>query len=239
MNIVLRKILGDYVRRFYFFTDREEIEYYKIIVKGVDTAEPGDYVKTLSLMKKDDLIIRDLFLWAILHNHIDMAKVFLAYMPYRICAALIATDILRKFHSKANYGDLKDAYLAGAGYFENYAIACINQCEKNDANMACEIVLQEIDFFGNATCLQVGPSFLRSLRKTYFRWRSMHRINHSFPGPVVCKQSIMSGMTRLIQVTLKGLIGFVLPGGFCHLDFLRPRWSTIEKKRSVAVDVRT
>ena len=202
MNIVLRKILGDYVQRFYFFTDREEIEYYKIIAKGVDTTEPGDGVKTPPLMKKDDLIIRDLFLWAILHNHIDMAKVFLAYMPYRICAALIATDILRKFHSKANYGDLKDRYLADAEYFEQYAIACINQCEKNDANMACEIVLQEIDLFGNATCLQVGPSFFLSLRRTYSRWRSMHRIDHSFLGRVVCKRSKMSGMTRLIQVCL-------------------------------------
>ena len=107
--------------------------------------------------------MRDLFIWAILYNYIDMAKVFLAHIKYRICAALIATKILKQYHSKASHGDLKNGYIASATYFQQYAIDCINECEKNDSDLACEIVLQEIDLFGYVTCLQVTLFVFASL----------------------------------------------------------------------------
>ncbi|CAF1432957.1 unnamed protein product, partial [Adineta steineri] len=99
---------------------------------------------------------RDLFIWAILMNHTEMAQVFLSHMKYRICAALIATKILKQYFQRAPYGDLKDSYEKNAKYFEEYAISCIKQCEKNDTDLACEIVLQQIELYGNVTCLQVA-----------------------------------------------------------------------------------
>ena len=99
--------------------------------------------------------MRDLFLWSILMNHIDMAKVLLSHIKYRICAALIATKILKKYHNKSVHGDLKDNYMKSIDYFQQYAIECINQCEKNDADQACQIILQRIELYGNVTCLQV------------------------------------------------------------------------------------
>jgi hypothetical protein len=102
-----------------------------------------------------DYTMRDLFLWSILMNRIDMAKVFLSHMKYRVCAALIATKILKEYYGKATYGELKDSYLGNANYFEKYAIECINKCEKNDADQACPLVLQRIELYGNVTCLQV------------------------------------------------------------------------------------
>jgi hypothetical protein len=99
--------------------------------------------------------MRDLFLWSILVNNIDMAKVFLCHVKYRICAALIATKILKKYHNEATHGELKDNYMMSADYFQEYAIQCINQCEMNDSDQACQIVLQRIELYGNVTCLQV------------------------------------------------------------------------------------
>ena len=46
--------------------------------------------------------LRDLFVWAILMNYIDMAKVCLSHMKYRICPALLATKILKQYHHKAS-----------------------------------------------------------------------------------------------------------------------------------------
>ena len=143
------------MQRLNFDSDADEVAYQTLNASSVAWNQPDDDVKDQSLIRKDDLIMRDLFIWAILHNYIDMAKVFLAHIKYRICAALIATKILKQYHARASHGELKDGYMASAQYFEQYAIDCVNQCEMHDGNMACEIVLQQIDLFGYVTCLQV------------------------------------------------------------------------------------
>jgi hypothetical protein len=100
---------------------------------------------------------RDLFIWAILINYIDMAKVLLANMNHRICAALIARKILMSYRDKyAIYDDKKAAYTQSMDYFEDYAIDCLTCCYKNNPNQACELVLRECGMFGNVTCLQVS-----------------------------------------------------------------------------------
>ena len=156
LNTVLRSIIGDYMHQLYFYSDVEERQYTKLHALRQLRNQLDRGVENQLLPEEDDLITRDLFLWAILHNYIDMAKVFLAHIKYRICAALIATKILKQYHSRASHGDLKDGYMKSATYFEQYAIDCVNQCEMHDANMACEIVLQQIDLFGYVTCLQVN-----------------------------------------------------------------------------------
>ncbi|CAF4194603.1 unnamed protein product [Adineta steineri] len=85
-----------------------------------------------------------------------MAQVFLSHMKYQICAALIATKILKEYYHKAPYGDLKDTYEKNAKYFEEYTIACIKQYEKYNTDQAFQIVLQRIKLYGNVTCLQVA-----------------------------------------------------------------------------------
>jgi len=111
-----------------------------------------------------DYTMRDLFLWSVLMNRIDMAKVFLSNIKYRICAALIATKILKEYHRIATHGQLKEGYTNDAEYFQQYAIECINQCEKNDADEACQIILQRIELYGNVTCLQVELTSFFELR---------------------------------------------------------------------------
>ncbi|CAF1153213.1 unnamed protein product [Rotaria sordida] len=133
LNAVLTKLIGDYMRDLYFET--EQAEYTNRIKWGLtqnfsksdqynnkDT-ENNQFISIISKQQKNyDYIMRDLFLWAILMNYIDMAKIFLCYMKYRICPALIATKILKQYHSIADYGDLKDRYMENAKYFEKYAI---------------------------------------------------------------------------------------------------------------------
>ena len=152
---MLRGIIGDYMQPLYFYSDVGEMTHQKLHAVRTSTKEPNGEVEKGHLTDKDDLIMRDLFLWAVLHNYIDMAIVFLSNMKYRICAALIATKILKQYHSVASHGELKKGYKNHAEYFERYAIDCIAKCEANNANQACEIVLQQIELFGNVTCLQV------------------------------------------------------------------------------------
>jgi len=125
----------------------------KSIEKGSNKS--GELQKAVSLTSANDYIMRDLFLWAILMNSVDMAKVLLSHMKYRICPALIATKIFKQYYRKTPYGDLKISYDKSAKYFEQYAINCLNKCEKKDEAKACEIILQRNELYGYVTSLQV------------------------------------------------------------------------------------
>ena len=105
--------------------------------------------------KAHKYILRDLFLWAILTNRIEMAKVFLCFLKYRICPALIATKILKVYYKKAIYGEVKDKYEEDIKYFENYAINCLDECYKEDLEGACQLVVQQNELYGYVNCLQV------------------------------------------------------------------------------------
>ncbi|CAF1229932.1 unnamed protein product [Rotaria sordida] len=167
LNQALKNLIGDYMHELYFETPEDEkndrIKWG--LIKNSEESEQDknkdtkneQYVSDEAKKQKEyNYIMRDLFLWAILMNRIDMAKVFLSHMKYRICPALIATKILKQYHSKAHYGDLKKGYEKAATYFEQYAIDCLDKCDDNDVDKACEIVIQQNELYGYVTCLQVA-----------------------------------------------------------------------------------
>ncbi|CAF0834212.1 unnamed protein product [Adineta ricciae] len=167
LNELLATLVGDYMHKLYFDTREEELQHRRswgLVDNATETNSMSVYIveneeNYASAACKElvnDYVMRDLFIWAILVNHTDIAKVFLSHMKYRICAALVATKILKQYYDRAAHGDLKDGYANSIDYFQSYAIACINQCEKNDPDLACEIVLQRIELYGNASCLQVA-----------------------------------------------------------------------------------
>ena len=120
--------------------------------------------KELSPDQKKEMMheyfLRDLFLWAIVVNQPDMAKVFLSHMKYRICPALIATKMFKQYHQKAAYGDLRKSYEASIEYFEKYAIDCLEYCNDDDPEKASEIILQRNELYGYVTCLQVRSTIV-------------------------------------------------------------------------------
>ncbi|CAF1276333.1 unnamed protein product [Rotaria magnacalcarata] len=167
LNAVISVLIGDYMSKLYFDSDRKEMKYRSLWGLNKEDAEQNaipveivtdddDLFDRENRQKVEDYVMRDLFLWSILMYHVDLAKVFLSYLKYRICAALIATKILKEYHRKATHGELKDSYMKNADYFQQYAIDCVTQCEKNDPDQACQIILQRIELYGNVTCLQVA-----------------------------------------------------------------------------------
>jgi len=151
------------MHKLYFNSNEEENEYQTLWglrdnntkSNQVDVESRYQLIDKENKEKAHDYIMRDLFLWAVLMNRTDMAKVFLSYMKYRICASLIATKILKEYYNVAPHGELKDNYRKNANYFQDYAIACVGQCEKNDTDQSREIILQRMELYGNVTCLQV------------------------------------------------------------------------------------
>jgi len=137
--------------------DRMGVKRFTNIIFPIEDIEQGQLIGSDAIYKQlaKDYIIRDLFLWSIVMNYMDLAKVFISHMKDRICGALIATKILSHLRD-AVYGDKKADLTHWINYFEQYAINCIDLCFKNDPNMARILTIQRVEMFGDVTCLQVA-----------------------------------------------------------------------------------
>ncbi|CAF3332873.1 unnamed protein product [Rotaria sp. Silwood1] len=202
LNRVLENLIGDYMHKLYFETDEhEEKDRIKWGLMRSSKQSKKDKNKDIENIKysstelkkqqPDRYIMRDLFLWAVLMNRIDMAKVFLSQLKYRICPALIATKILKQYYSIAHHGELKTGYGDNLNYFEKYAIDCLNKCDHN-AERACELVVQQNELYGYVSCLQIAsdahdksfiaePACIQGMNNI---WLEPFGINYSDPYPL-------------------------------------------------------
>ena len=166
LNDLFHTLVGRYMKSLYYDTQIEEQEDRMGVKKFTNMIFPLEDIEQGPLSGSDavykelakNYIMRDLFLWAIVMNYMDLAKVFIAHMKDRICAALIATEILshlRDTAADAVYGDKKIDLTYWINYFEQYAINCLDHCFKNDPNMARILTIQRVEMFGDVTCLQV------------------------------------------------------------------------------------
>ncbi|UJR20407.1 hypothetical protein I4U23_023538 [Adineta vaga] len=167
LNRLFQSVIGGYMKAIYYDSQIEEqedrmgVKRFTNIISPIHDIEQGQLIGTDAGYKQlaKDYIIRDLFLWSIVMNYMDLAKVFLAHMKDRICGSLIATEILshlRDTSSDAVYGDKKIVLTRWINYFEQYAINCMDLCFKNDPNMAQILAIQRVEMFGDVTCLQVA-----------------------------------------------------------------------------------
>ncbi|CAF2588251.1 unnamed protein product [Rotaria sp. Silwood2] len=101
-------------------------------------------------------MLRDLFLWSVFMDMPEMAKVLLLHVQSRICAALIATTIFKKYSNSSDTVDLKSKFLTQSLEFETYAAILIDKCYEHNEKRACELLLRQIPLFGNVTCMQVN-----------------------------------------------------------------------------------
>jgi hypothetical protein len=87
-----------------------------------------------------------------------MAKVLLIHIRPRICAALIAAAVYKKYSKKSETVAAKERYRSQSLEFQCYAAESINECYENDELQACELLWRQIPLFGNVSCIQVACS---------------------------------------------------------------------------------
>ncbi|UJR20641.1 hypothetical protein I4U23_023766 [Adineta vaga] len=123
-----------------------------------NTRAPAAGQDTKKASSSKELLLRDLFLWSVFMDMPEMAKVFLVYQPCLICAALIASAILKKFLKSSADVDHKEKLNTQALEFETLAAEFINNCYEYKDELACQLLLREIPLFGGVTCMQVAIS---------------------------------------------------------------------------------
>jgi hypothetical protein len=103
---------------------------------------------------KDELL-RDLFLWSVLMDMPEIAKILLVHLQPRICAALIASTIFKGYAKASTAVDHKEKFKSQSREFETHAAMFTDKCYEYNGNLACELLLRQIPLFGNVTCMQV------------------------------------------------------------------------------------
>ncbi|CAF3880150.1 unnamed protein product [Rotaria sp. Silwood2] len=158
----------------------------------------------------NDKLFRDLFLWSIFMNMPEMGKIFLFYLSSRICAALIASAIFKRYARVSTNLYFKEKFQQQALDFEKYAAGFINKCSQQNERLACELLLREIPLFGNITCMQVAISseiqklvatscFDQALSQVWFNKLSI--ANHrTYAKPLQCFAILSFGLLAPIII---------------------------------------
>ncbi|CAF1102784.1 unnamed protein product [Adineta steineri] len=105
-----------------------------------------------------DHLLRDLFLMSIFLDMPEMAKIILIHIPFRICAALVASAIFKRYAKSSTTIYLNNKFQNQALEFETYAAMFIDKCYEFNERIACELLLRQIPLFGNITPMQVAIS---------------------------------------------------------------------------------
>ncbi|CAF3990732.1 unnamed protein product [Rotaria sordida] len=172
LDLILKKLVGDYFKSIYTRSAANFWEQLQICCRCLVGARVADSRTVIYRDYNSDdsevpdpeeaqkevreLVLRDLFLWCILTNRIDMSKVILSHMQTRICAALIASKILKSYEGYAYDNESKEFFHSHAEQFEIYANEFLKHCYSYDEEKACEIAIRRINIFGGVSCLQVA-----------------------------------------------------------------------------------
>ena len=157
LDRILRRLIGDYMKPIYTSHLRQTISCpCRRETRVVDENESEVPDPEESKKEAQQFVYRDLFLWSILTNRIEMSKVILGHLQTRTCAALIASKVFKSYLSFASDNESKEILSSHANQFEEYAIECLKSCYTYDENKACEIAIRRLNIFGGVTCLQVN-----------------------------------------------------------------------------------
>ncbi|CAF1238406.1 unnamed protein product [Adineta steineri] len=126
--------------------------------QGIKDTQSQDQEKNTEELLEKNKLLRDLFLWSVFMDMPEIAKILLIHQQSRICAALIASAIFKRYSKLSLTVDLKEKFKIQADDFGKYAADFINDCYKYNERSACELLLRQIPLFGNITCMQIAIS---------------------------------------------------------------------------------
>ncbi|XP_072117252.1 transient receptor potential cation channel subfamily M member 2 [Mobula birostris] len=99
---------------------------------------------------------RDLFIWAILMKHKELASIFWEQGVDSIAASLVACKILKKISSDENDTDLYDEMEDLAQEYEDQALGLFSKCYRKHAKRAQKLLVRVSSTWGNTTCLRLA-----------------------------------------------------------------------------------
>ncbi|XP_062313277.1 transient receptor potential cation channel subfamily M member 2 isoform X2 [Osmerus eperlanus] len=99
---------------------------------------------------------RDLFLWAILQTHRELAHIAWEQCTDSMAAALAASRILKKLLREGEEGEEAVEMRELASQYENHAIGVFSECHKCDKERAQKLLVRVSPLWGRTTCLRLA-----------------------------------------------------------------------------------
>ncbi|KAL8563213.1 hypothetical protein ACOMHN_053960 [Nucella lapillus] len=99
---------------------------------------------------------QDLFLWAVLMNQQELAKLFWREGVESTAAALVGNSLLKAMRKNTTDTDLMQRLQKNADEFENLAIGVINSCYSHHEQKAQDLLIREMINWGKATCVLIA-----------------------------------------------------------------------------------
>ncbi|XP_061167153.1 transient receptor potential cation channel subfamily M member-like 2 [Saccostrea echinata] len=96
---------------------------------------------------------QELFLWAVLLNRQEMAKILWKGGKDATAAALVASGMLSSLARETDDTELAKKLKANSQEFSNLAIAVLNECYDVEEKKAQNLLIRELEHWGAATCV--------------------------------------------------------------------------------------
>lgn len=106
--------------------------------------------------KESKLPFEDLFLWSVLMNRQDMAKLFWRQGKDATAYALLAFGILNAMATKTDDTELRNSLTRNAEEFGDLAMGVLNECFEADEKKTNLLLIRRHEQFGEANCLKIA-----------------------------------------------------------------------------------
>jgi hypothetical protein len=97
----------------------------------------------------------NLFVWALLYNRLELAKIFWKTGEFQTVTALFASTLLKKM--AVRLPDLEDELTEASNYYENTACSVLalfdNDC---DDEQNCDILMQKVPYYTDLDSLEMA-----------------------------------------------------------------------------------
>nr|XP_039250494.1 transient receptor potential cation channel subfamily M member-like 2 isoform X2 [Styela clava] len=98
----------------------------------------------------------EIFRWALLFNHREIAKYIWEYMHESMAAAVMATKILKALASTESNYEVKNQMLADADEYERHAVIILGKLFADDESKAIDLLKTSLPRWGRLNCLHVA-----------------------------------------------------------------------------------
>ncbi|XP_070175133.1 transient receptor potential cation channel subfamily M member-like 2 [Littorina saxatilis] len=164
VGFLLQDLLGDYFQPDYLQENDKpklrEMNADAILSAHLSSPPAAAAAEKNEALKDGDIKLprpaQDLFLWAVLMNQQDLAKLFWREGNESTAAALVANSLLKAMRRDTDDSDMVQRLQKNADEFEALAIGVINNCYVHDEQKAQDLLIREMKNWGKATCVLIA-----------------------------------------------------------------------------------
>ncbi|XP_025081227.1 transient receptor potential cation channel subfamily M member 2-like isoform X2 [Pomacea canaliculata] len=156
VGVLLQTLLGDYYQPNYLTVEKlRNLNADTILSEKECPVSPTEEY----FMDGDSDFARpaqELFIWAVLMNRQEMAKLFWREGNESTAAALTANSLLKAMNRYTDDTDLLQRLQRNADEFEDLAIGVLNKCYSVNEHRGQDLLIREMPNWGNATCVLIA-----------------------------------------------------------------------------------